>query len=63
MAPDFALRYLVIHELVHLAVPDHSSRFWLTVQSLCPDVERGKRWLSANGEKLFVDLGAVCRSK
>ncbi len=59
LAPEFVIRYLVTHEAVHLAVPDHSPRFWLTVQSLCPETERAKQWLSANGEKLFVDLVAV----
>ena len=34
LAPDYVLRYLVTHETVHLAVPDHSAKFWLTVQSL-----------------------------
>ena len=59
LAPEFVLRYLVTHEAVHLAVPDHSPRFWLTVQSLCPETERAKQWLAANGERLFVDLAAV----
>ena len=36
MAPEAVLRYLVTHEAVHLAVPDHSQEFWLTVRSLCP---------------------------
>ena len=52
MAPDFVLRYIVMHEMVHLAVPDHSRKFWLTVQSLCPDSERARQWLVANGERL-----------
>lgn len=52
MAPDFVLRYIVTHEMVHLAVPDHSHKFWLTVQSLCPDTERARQWLVANGERL-----------
>lgn len=60
LAPDFVLRYLVTHEAAHLAVPDHSRRFWLTVQSLCPEMERAKQWLSANGESLFVNLVRVC---
>jgi len=62
LAPDFVLRYLVTHEVVHLAVPDHSARFWLTVHSLCPNTQKAKRWLSANGDKLFVDLENVCLS-
>jgi predicted metal-dependent hydrolase len=59
LAPDFVLRYLVTHEAVHLAVPDHSAKFWLTVQSLCHETERAKQWLSANGTKLLVDLEQV----
>lgn len=53
MAPEFVLRYMVTHEVVHLAVPDHSRRFWLTVQSLCHETERARQWLSANGEDLL----------
>jgi predicted metal-dependent hydrolase len=52
MAPDFVLRYIVTHEMVHLAVPDHSRKFWLTVQSLCPETERARQWLVANGQWL-----------
>jgi predicted metal-dependent hydrolase len=56
MAPDYVLRYLVTHEVVHLAVPDHSHRFWLTVQSLCPETDRARQWLSANSHRLLVAL-------
>ncbi len=59
LAPDFVLRYLVTHEAVHLAVPDHSAKFWLTVQSLCRETERAKQWLCANGQRLLVDLNAT----
>lgn len=52
MAPDAVLRYIVTHEMVHLAVPDHSRKFWLTVQSQCPDAERARQWLVANGQRL-----------
>ena len=61
MAPDFVFRYLVTHEAVHLAVPDHSQKFWLTVRSLCSETERAKQWLCANGRSLLVDLDEVCR--
>lgn len=58
MAPDFVLCYIITHEMVHLVVPDHSRKFWLTVQSLCPDAERARQWLVANGERiLLADLG------
>jgi predicted metal-dependent hydrolase len=61
LAPDYVLRYLVTHEVVHLAIPDHSQRFWLTVQSLCPSSERARRWLSANGNRLMVELAVALK--
>ncbi len=54
------LRYLVTHEAVHLAVPDHSAKFWLTLQSLCRETERARQWLVAHAQELAVDLRAVC---
>lgn len=60
MAPPFVLRYLVTHESVHLAIPDHSQKFWLMVRSLCPESERARQWLCANGHRLLVDLNEVC---
>ena len=59
LAPDFVLRYLVTHEVVHLAVPDHSVKFWLTVQSLCPEMERAKQWLSRHHAELTVSLTSI----
>jgi len=59
MAPDHVLQYIVTHEMVHLAVPDHSQRFWLTVQSLCKDSDRARQWLAAHGQKLMMDLEDV----
>ncbi len=53
LAPPFVLRYIVTHEAVHLAIPDHSRRFWLTVQSHCPETERTRQWLCANGHELW----------
>jgi predicted metal-dependent hydrolase len=62
MAPEFVLRYIVTYEAVHLAVPDHSRKFWLTVQSLCPETERARQWLSANSHLLVVDLREICKA-
>ena len=56
MAPDFVFRYLITHEVVHLEIPDHSKRFWLTVQSLRPDMEKALQWLVVNSERLMVDM-------
>lgn len=59
MAPDFVLRYLVTHEVVHLEVPDHSKRFWLTVQSLCPEMDRARQWLVANSDRMMMDIQQI----
>jgi hypothetical protein len=64
MAPPSVLRYLVTHEAVHLAIPDHSRRFWLTVRGLCADEENARRWLSRHGgrlvqQRLSVAVGLV----
>jgi predicted metal-dependent hydrolase len=59
MAPDFVLEYLVTHEAVHLVVPDHSKRFWITVQSICPATGRAKAWLSAHQTDLMIDLNKI----
>lgn len=56
LAPDFVLRYIVTHEAVHLEIPNHSAKFWLTVRSLCLETERAKQWLSSNQMQLMVDL-------
>ncbi len=55
MAPDYVLRYIVIHEAVHLTIPDHSPKFWLTVQSFCPETERARQWLCAFGQQLLSE--------
>ena len=60
LAPDYVMRYLVTHEVVHLAIPDHSAKFWLTVQSLCRGTERARRWLVAHARDLAVDLREIC---
>lgn len=38
--PLDVIDYVVVHELCHLRVMDHSPRFWETVRSVMPDYER-----------------------
>ena len=59
LAPEYVLRYIVTHEVVHLAVPDHSAKFWLTVKGLCPESEKARQWLVRHQAQLQVDLSAV----
>jgi predicted metal-dependent hydrolase len=55
-APHYVLQYLVTHEVVHLAVPDHSAKFWLAVQSLCPKSDRARQWLCAESHRITGSL-------
>jgi predicted metal-dependent hydrolase len=59
LAPDYVLEYLVTHEATHLVIPDHSAKFWLTVQSLCRDTEKAKQWLCRHQAQLRVDLKSI----
>ena len=58
MAPPAVLDYLVIHELTHLDVPDHSPEFWRRVRSACPAVGAAEAWLRANQAVLMRPLSA-----
>jgi predicted metal-dependent hydrolase len=49
MAPLEVVDYVVIHELVHLRVHNHSKDFWDGVAELMPDYKRRMAWLKSNG--------------
>lgn len=52
MAPLDVIDYVVVHELVHLRVKDHSSKFWKAVEAIYPEYKKQRKWLRENGEKL-----------
>jgi predicted metal-dependent hydrolase len=52
LAPPEVLDYLAAHEVAHLVEMNHSARFWRVVARICPDHERAKAWLDANGGDL-----------
>jgi predicted metal-dependent hydrolase len=43
--PDFVLRYIIAHELAHIAVKRHTWRFWKIVRIIYPEYEKGKEKL------------------
>ncbi len=47
--PPRIIDYVVIHELVHLAVPHHDDAFWKRVDLAMPDYAERKRWLDEQG--------------
>ena len=54
MAPMPVIDYVVIHELVHLRVQNHSATFWNRVGELVPDYEKRLEWLKKNGHLLSL---------
>lgn len=45
MCPLQVIEYVVIHELCHIRVKNHSSRFWSEVESLMKDYKINRKWL------------------
>jgi len=54
MAPPEVIDYVVVHELVHLRVSNHSKEFWNQVEHIMPDYKQRLRWLKENGQKLTL---------
>lgn len=47
--PPRVLDYLILHELVHTEVMNHSKRFWKRVEEVCPDYTESVVWLKTYG--------------
>lgn len=52
-APTKILDYIIIHELCHIRIPNHSPRYWDLVYRLMPDYEESKKWLEHHEAKLL----------
>ena len=52
LAPPEVLDYVVEHEVCHLEILDHSSRFWALLEARVPDWRDHARWLRRYGATL-----------
>jgi hypothetical protein len=55
MAPPKVMDYVLIHELIHLQVLNHSLRFWKRVAQYDPDYATHRSWLKVQGSLLYWD--------
>lgn len=51
--PDEVADYVMLHELVHLEHPNHSTRYWRRVAAVCPWWRTAERWLRTYGRELL----------
>lgn len=56
MAPAEVINYLIVHELCHLKVPNHSSDFWQMVGMYIPNFKVCRNWLKVNGSLISKAL-------
>jgi hypothetical protein len=55
MAPLPIIEYVVVHELVHLKIHNHSKAFWTAVAEINPEYQAYRAWLKRNGPRLTLD--------
>ncbi|GAB2588207.1 M48 family metallopeptidase [Spirosoma areae] len=51
-APEFVIDYLIVHELIHTQIMNHTGRFWTMLRSLYPDYRDAINWLDTYGNSL-----------
>jgi predicted metal-dependent hydrolase len=54
MAPPEVVDYVIVHELVHTQIKNHSKGFWTRVEELMPAYKTHVRWLKQNGKNLSL---------
>jgi predicted metal-dependent hydrolase len=54
LAPEAVLDYVIEHEVCHLAVMDHSPRFWALLESRVPGWREPAAWLRRYGSTLVL---------
>lgn len=54
LAPPEVLEYVVVHELCHIQVKNHSSQFWAVVAAHLPDYQIRRGWLKKHGRTLML---------
>ena len=51
-APESVIKYIILHELCHLKIKEHSHHFWDLLHMFMPDYQKNIKWLQTNGRNL-----------
>ena len=54
MLPESVIDYVLIHELAHISVPNHSKKFWELVKKKNPNYCKNQKWLKDNGSSFIL---------
>ena len=54
MLPESVIDYVLIHELAHVNVPNHSKKFWELVKKKDPNYCKNQQWLKNNGSSFIL---------
>ena len=50
--PEIVIDYLILHELCHLKIKEHSHHFWDLIHKFMSDYQEQVEWLGINGSRL-----------
>ena len=51
-AAENVIEYIILHELCHLKIKEHSHHFWDLLHKFMPDYQKQVEWLRINGKRL-----------
>lgn len=54
LLPLDVLSYVIVHELVHLKIDNHTKAFWNEVDKIIPDYQKHIEWLKNNGAAMDI---------
>jgi predicted metal-dependent hydrolase len=54
MAPYSMIDYVIVHELAHIKIKNHSQRFWKYMEEVMPEYRKCKKWLKEHSPSLDI---------